>query len=78
MLIIVNCKLSDDASETMVDFKAEKHGDAAPPIPGPQSTGHYDPFEAWRCCHATWQMHGSHQLSLLVSRQVQPYEELSK
>jgi hypothetical protein len=50
--------------------KLKKRGDAAPPIPSPQSTGHHDPVEAWRCCHATWQMQGSHPLGEPL---VQPY-----
>jgi hypothetical protein len=45
--VVDYCELqaSDDTSETVVDFKAKNTGDA-PPIPGPQSTGHYDPVES--------------------------------
>jgi|SRR5271156_3199208 len=70
MLIIVNCKLLMMLAKRWSISKLKKRGDAAPPIPSPQSTGHHDPVEAWRCCHATWQMQGSHPLGEPL---VQPY-----
>ena len=57
-----------DASETVVDFKAEKRGDAAPPIPSPQSTGHHDPVEAWRLLSCNMADAGIPLIITLVSR----------
>jgi hypothetical protein len=77
MSIIANHKLLMMLDETVVDFKAEKRGDAAPLFWARKVPGHYDAVEAWRMLSCNMADTGIPPIISLVSRQVQPYGGLS-